>query len=83
MGFTHLHVHSNFSFLDGGSSVRALLDRAKEIGFDALALTDHNGLYGAVRFYDYAKQIGIKPIVGVELDVESGEHLSPRSLHSF
>jgi error-prone DNA polymerase len=83
MGFTHLHVHSNFSFLDGGSSVRALLDRAKEIGFDALALTDHNGLYGAVRFYDYAKQIGIKPIVGVELDVESGEHLSPHSSHSF
>ncbi len=70
MSFTHLHVHSNFSFLDGGSSVKSLLDRAKETGCDSLALTDHNGLYGAVRFCDYAQKIGIKPIVGVEMDVE-------------
>lgn len=75
MGFTHLHVHSNFSFLDGGSSVKALLDRANTLGFGALALTDHNGLYGAVRFYDYARQIGVKPIIGVELEVENGSHV--------
>src|SRR5450759_5248177 len=75
MGYTHLHVHSNFSFLDGGSSVRALIDRAKEIGCKSLAITDHNGLYGAVRFYDYAKKVGIKPIVGVELDLEDGHHI--------
>jgi error-prone DNA polymerase len=68
--YTHLHVHSNFSFLDGGSGVRALLDRAKEVGCKSLAITDHNGLYGAVRFYDYAKKAGIKPIVGVELDLD-------------
>ncbi len=73
--YTHLHVHSNFSFLDGGSTVKALLDRAKEAGFKSLAITDHNGLYGAVRFYDYAKKIGIKPIVGVELDLEDGHHI--------
>ena len=73
MGFSHLHVHSNFSFLDGGSSVRVLLDRAKEIGCKSLAITDHNGLYGAVRFYDYAKKVGVKPIVGVELDLEGIE----------
>lgn len=71
MAFTHLHVHSNFSFLDGGSSVYSLLDRAKEVGCDALALTDHNGLYGAVRFYDYATKIGIEPIIGVEIDIKS------------
>jgi error-prone DNA polymerase len=71
--FTHLHVHSNFSFLDGGSDVRALVDRAKAVGCDALALTDHNGLYGAVRFYKYAREAGIKPIIGVEMDVERGE----------
>lgn len=75
MSYTHLHVHSNFSFLDSGSSVNELLDRAKALGFDSLALTDHNGLYGAVRFYSYAKRIGIKPIIGVELDLESGHHL--------
>ena len=71
MGFTHLHVHSNFSFLDGGSSVRALVDRAKAVGCKSLAITDHNGLYGAVRFYDYAKKVGVKPIIGVELDCHS------------
>ena len=75
MSFTHLHVHSNFSFLDAGSSVRSLLDRAKSLGCGSLALTDHNGLYGAVRFYSYARQIGIKPIIGVEIDLESGHHL--------
>ena len=73
--FTHLHVHSNFSFLDGGSSVEALLDRAKELGYPSLAVTDHNGLYGAVRFYKYAKQVGIKPIIGVEMRTEDGCHL--------
>lgn len=71
MAFTHLHVHSNFSFLDGGSSVQALVDRAKAVGCKSLAITDHNGLYGAVRFYEYAKKVGIKPIVGVEMDVEA------------
>jgi error-prone DNA polymerase len=73
--FTHLHVHSNFSFLDGGSSVRALIDRAKEVGCDSLAVTDHNGLYGAVRFYGYAKEVGVKPIIGVEMNMEDGGHV--------
>ena len=71
----HLHVHSNFSFLDGGSSVRALVDKAKAVGYEALAITDLNGLYGAVRFYDYAKKVGIKPIIGAEMNVEGGYHL--------
>ena len=75
MTFTHLHVHSNFSFLDAGSSVGSLADRAKALGCDCLALTDHNGLYGAVRFYSHARRIGIKPIIGVEIDLESGHHL--------
>jgi error-prone DNA polymerase len=75
MSFTHLHVHSNFSFLDSGSSVESLLDRAKSVGCDSLALTDHNGLYGAIRFYSYAKKIGVKPIIGVEIDIESGHHI--------
>lgn len=75
MSFVHLHVHSNFSFLDAGSSVQALLDRAKALGYDALALTDHNGLYGAVRFYKYAKRIGIKPIIGAEMEMDDGSHI--------
>lgn len=81
MSFTHLHVHSNFSFLDGGSSVKALLDRAKDLSFEALALTDHNGLYGAIRFYEYALKVGIKPIIGVEIRVveNDSENVDPQS----
>ena len=75
MSFAHLHVHSNFSFLDAGSSVEALVDRAKEVGCGSLAITDHNGLYGAVRFYKYAREVGIKPIIGVEMSLESGRHI--------
>jgi len=75
MSFTHLHVHSNFSFLDAGSSIEALVDRAKEVGCDSLAVTDHNGLYGAVRFYKYAREVGIKPIIGVEMTLENGHHI--------
>ena len=75
MCFTHLHVHSNFSFLDAGSSIKTLVDRAKELGYASLAITDHNGLYGAVRFYKYALESGIKPIIGAEMRTEDGHHL--------
>src|SRR5256885_6297823 len=66
-GFVHLHAKSHYSFLDGASSVDDLLDAAAELGQDALALTDTNGLYGAVRFWNAARERGIKPIFGVEL----------------
>ncbi|MFH0915991.1 MAG: DNA polymerase III subunit alpha, partial [bacterium] len=69
--FVHLHVHSNFSFLDGGSRIEELVARAAELGQPALALTDHDGLYGAVRFAKACAKRGIKPIFGVEVRVES------------
>ena len=75
MKFTHLHVHSHFSLLDGLPKIEDLLDRAKELGFDALALTDHGVMYGAIEFYNYAEEIGIKPIIGVEA------YIAPRSLN--
>jgi error-prone DNA polymerase len=65
--FTHLHVHSSFSFLDGGSSVQALVERAAACGYRALALTDTNGLYGAVRFHIAATAAGLQPILGAEM----------------
>jgi error-prone DNA polymerase len=65
--FVHLHTHSCYSFLDGASTVDDLLDAAAELGQDALALTDTNGLYGAVRFWNAARERGIKPIFGAEL----------------
>ena len=79
--FSHLHVHSCFSFLDGGSSVQALVDRAVACGCDALALTDTHGLYGAIRFHRACAAAGIRPIVGVELflsDEEKEPEEAPR-----
>jgi len=76
MRFIHLHVHSNYSFLDGASSLDSLLEKAKALEMAALALTDHNRLTGAIRFYQKAKALGIKPIIGSEIDLEGGYHLT-------
>lgn len=65
--FTHLHVHSGFSFLFGTFTPETLVHRAREMGFSAVALTDKNGLYGAIRFYKAAAKAGIKPVIGAEL----------------
>ena len=67
MKFTHLHVHSHYSLLDGLPKIDELLDYVKELGMDSLALTDHGVLYGAVEFYKKAKAKGIKPILGSEV----------------
>jgi len=67
--FTHLHVHSHYSLLDGLAQIDPLLDRAKELGMDALALTDHGNLYGAIEFYKKARARDMKPILGVEVYV--------------
>ncbi len=64
--FTHLHVHSEYSLLDGHSRLGDLVAEAKRQGMSALALTDHGVMYGALEFYEKARQVGIKPIVGVE-----------------
>lgn len=64
--FTHLHVHSEYSLLDGMSKVEPLVKRAKEMGQDALAITDHGALYGAIEFYETAKKYDVKPILGIE-----------------
>lgn len=77
--FVHLHVHSHYSLLDGLSQIPPLLDRAKELGMDAIALTDHGNLYGAVEFYKEAKKRGIKPILGVEAYVAPYGRLQKRA----
>jgi len=64
--FTHLHVHSEYSLLDGLSRIKDLVQRTKQLGMDAIALTDHGVLYGAIEFYLEAKKAGVKPIIGVE-----------------
>lgn len=69
MNFTHLHVHSEYSLLDGLSSIPKLVARAQALGFDSLALTDHGSLYGIIEFYEECQRAGIKPIIGAELYV--------------
>ncbi|MDP3882993.1 MAG: PHP domain-containing protein, partial [Candidatus Staskawiczbacteria bacterium] len=71
--FTHLHVHSHYSLLDGLAKIDELLDYVKELGMDSVALTDHGVMYGAVEFYKKAKAKGVKPIIGVEIYVASGK----------
>ena len=78
MKFTHLHVHSHYSLLDGLPKIDGLIDQALELGMDSLALTDHGSLYGAVEFYKKAKSKGIKPIIGTELYVAPTSRLEKR-----
>ena len=69
MGFTHLHVHSEYSLLDGACRIHDLVSRVKELGQTSVAITDHGVMYGAVAFYKEAKKEGIKPIIGCEVYV--------------
>lgn len=70
--FVHLHCHSHYSLLDGASPVKRLVARAKELGMNALALTDHGNLYGALEFYKACKEAGLNPIVGYEAYIAPG-----------
>lgn len=76
--FTHLHVHSQYSLLDGLPKIPDLLDYVKELGMDSVALTDHGILYGAVSFYKEAVKRGIKPIIGAEMYVANNKMTDKR-----
>ena len=67
--FAELHCHTHFSFLDGASAPDELIERAVELGLSGLAITDHQGLYGVVRFATAAREAGIRPIVGLEIEL--------------
>ena len=69
MSFVHLHVHSEYSLLDGACRISGIMDRVKELGQEAIALTDHGVMYGCIDFYKAAKDAGIKPIIGCEVYV--------------
>ncbi|MCM2271505.1 MAG: error-prone DNA polymerase, partial [candidate division Zixibacteria bacterium] len=74
--YVELHCHSNFSFLDGASDPDQLVEQAWYLGYQALALTDHSGLYGTVQFHQAARERNIIPIVGAEITTENGHHLT-------
>jgi DNA polymerase-3 subunit alpha len=70
--FVHLHVHSEYSLLDGAARLKRLVERAAGLGFPAIALTDHGNMFGAIDFYEHARAAGIKPILGCELYIAPG-----------
>ena len=74
MGFVHLHVHTEFSLLDGACRIGGLMERVKELGQEAVAITDHGVMYGVIDFYKAAKAAGVKPIIGCEV------YVAPRSM---
>ena len=69
MSFTHLHVHTEYSLLDGACRISEIMDRVKELGQSAIAITDHGVMYGCIDFYKAAKAAGVKPIIGCEVYV--------------
>ena len=74
-GFVHLHLHTEYSLLDGATRIRDIADKAISLGQDAVAITDHGVMYGAVEFYNSLKEKGVKPIIGCEV------YVAPRSRH--
>ncbi|MCX6012464.1 MAG: PHP domain-containing protein, partial [Chloroflexi bacterium] len=85
--FTHLHVHTEYSLLDGMCRIPQLIKKAKEMGMTALAITDHGSMHGVIDFYLEAKKAGIKPIIGCEVYVaplgrhtKNAAHKSPNHL---
>jgi DNA polymerase-3 subunit alpha len=76
--FTHLHLHTDYSLLDGACDVDKLVERVAAIGQKSVAMTDHGNIYGAVHFFDAAKKKGVKPILGCELYVcKKEDHRAP------
>ncbi len=75
-GYVELHCHSAYSFLDGASQPEELVARAAELGHEALALTDHDGIYGSLEFAHAAKAFGVRPITGAEVTLDGGAHVT-------
>jgi DNA polymerase-3 subunit alpha len=76
MMFTHLHVHTEYSLLDGMCRIPRLVQKTKELGMESLAITDHGVMHGAIEFYRTAREAGIKPIIGSEIYIASGSRFS-------
>ncbi len=77
--FTHLHLHTEYSLLDGANKIKALAKRIKELGMEAVAMTDHGNMFGAIDFYTTMKKEGIKPIIGMEAYLHNSEDLGDKS----
>ncbi len=78
--FTHLHLHTEYSLLDGANKISALVSRVKELGMTSVAMTDHGNMFGAIDFYQQMRKEGIKPIIGMEAYIHNGEELGDKSI---
>lgn len=84
--FTHLHVHTEYSLLDGFAKIKKLIDRTKELGMDSIAISDHGTMFGVIEFYNTAKAAGVKPIIGLETYVcprNMGDRDPQKDKHSY
>ncbi|MEA3372396.1 MAG: DNA polymerase III subunit alpha [Campylobacterota bacterium] len=77
--FTHLHLHTEYSLLDGANKISNLVERVKELGMTSVAMTDHGNMFGAIDFYQQMKGAGIKPLIGMEGYIHNGEELGDKS----
>ena len=80
--FTHLHVHTEYSLLDGSAKIKDLVKRAAELGMKSLAITDHGAMFGVMDFYKACNEAGIKPIIGCEVYVAPGSRFEKNSRES-
>ena len=80
--FVHLHLHTEYSLLDGACRLDKLVDKAHDLKFPALAITDHGAMHGVVDFYKMAREKGIKPIIGCEVYVAPGSRLEKKAANS-
>lgn len=78
--FTHLHLHTEYSLLDGANKISALASRVKELGMSSVAMTDHGNMFGAIDFYHQMRGAGLKPIIGMEAYIHNGEELGDKSV---
>lgn len=83
ISFTHLHLHTEYSLLDGLNKIKVLAKRIKELGMDSVAITDHGNMFGAIEFYKAMKEQGIKPILGMEAYLHNAEEISDKSNQRF
>ena len=76
--FVHLHCHTHYSLLDGATRIDAMIAQAKAFDMPAVAITDHGNMFGAIEFYETALKTGVKPIIGCETYLASGDRRRPR-----
>ena len=82
MSFAHLHVHTEYSLLDGSNKIKECISRVKELGMDSVAITDHGVMFGVIDFYRAAKAEGIHPILGCEVYVAPGSRFEKETAGS-